>query len=105
MAVGAEGEPDLGVAQDLHDDPGGDAHDEQGGGGGVACVVQAGGSDAGVSQELVPVASVGAGVDRLPGPLREHETVGVPFAAGVETFGVLSDAVRATTGTSVQDEC
>jgi hypothetical protein len=95
VAVGAEGEPDLGVAEVVHDNSGGDAHDEQGGGGGVSGVVQACGPYSGFAQELVPVASVGAGVDRQAGALGEQEAMGVPFGAGVEAFCVLRDSVRA----------
>ena len=60
MAVGAEGESDLGVAEDLHDDAGGYTHDQQGGRGGVAGIVQPSWADVGVFEKLVPVAAVGA---------------------------------------------
>ncbi|HWB66833.1 MAG TPA: hypothetical protein VG708_08400 [Mycobacteriales bacterium] len=66
------------MSEDLHDDPWRHALCQEQGGGGVPGVVQPGGADAGVAQQVAPGAVVVARVDGGAGRGGEDEAAVVP---------------------------
>ncbi len=95
VAVGAEGERYLRVAEDLHGHPRRHTLAEQERGRRVPGVVQPRVPHAGVGEQVLPGGVVGAGVDGAPMGLGEDQPVILPLAAGAQPLGGLLGAVRA----------
>jgi hypothetical protein len=85
VGVGVEGEADLAVAEELHDDSGGDAGGQEVGGGAVAEVMgTVGARETGLSEELLELVVDVAVVERGADGTGEDEIEILPGGAGGE---------------------